>query len=67
LLITDRERRSAMVERNTEITNKECLLSIRRPFSIGDIVVAANIKSEFLEALYRSVLVMESCEKHQLC
>jgi hypothetical protein len=56
-----------MVERNTEITNKECLFGIRRPFSIGDIVVAADIESEFLEALLRSVLVMESCEKHQLC
>jgi len=40
---------------NTEITNKECLRCIGRPFPIGNVVVAIHIEAEFLGALHTSV------------
>lgn len=39
-----------MGEKNTEFTNKECLRRIRRPFSIGDIVLLIHIEPELLSA-----------------
>src|SRR6187402_3929449 len=38
-------------ERNTEFTNKECLRCIRRPFPVGDVVLAIHIESESLFSL----------------
>lgn len=49
------------MERNTEFTNKECLRCIRRPFSIGDIVLTVHIYPKLLEALYKSVLGLAIC------
>lgn len=40
------------MERNTEIANKECLRSIRRPFPIGNVVVAVDIETKLLCALH---------------
>ena len=52
---------------NTEITNKECLRSIRRPFPIGDIVLLVDIDAKLLETLKRSVAGIGSYEVDQLC
>lgn len=46
-------------ERNTEITNKESLRSVGRPFPIGNVVVAIDIESELLFALQTSVSGMQ--------
>lgn len=39
------------MERNTEITNQECLRCIWGPFPIDDVVVLVHIESELLRAL----------------
>ena len=41
--------------RRTEVSNEECLLSIRSPFSIDDTVVFVNIESEDLGTLLKTV------------
>ena len=54
-------------ERNTEFTNKECLGSIRRPFPIGDVVLAIDIESELLCALQMSAQECSNWGADELC
>jgi hypothetical protein len=42
--------------RNTEITNKECLRCIRRPFPIGNVVLFVHIEAKLLRSLISSVV-----------
>ena len=52
---------------NTEITNKECLRSIRRPFPIGNVVLAVQVEPELLLSLIWSVGGFGKAEVHELC
>jgi hypothetical protein len=52
---------------NTEITNKECLRSIRRPFPIGNIVFLVHVESKLLGSLLGSVVEIGWHDVDELC
>lgn len=52
---------------NTEITNKECLRSIRRPFPIGNIVFLVHVESKLLGSLLWSVVEVRWHDVDELC
>ena len=65
-LVASSPKKSATV-RNTEITNKECLSCIRRPFSIGNVVLAIDIEPKLLRSLKLSAHKIGSKELQVLC
>lgn len=57
-------------ERNTEITNEECLRGIWGPFPIGDVVLLVDIEAELVSALaelVQAALVLVYASDPVLC